>query len=216
VTFDKGAINAEIMAVSKGRDAEAIRGALAQGYRLFGENRVQEAQDKWPALRAEFPDARLHFIGHLQTNKARDAVRLFDCIETVDSERLATALAEAMREEGRRLPCLIQVNTGEEPQKGGIKPADVSAFYDFCVKEAGLEIQGLMCIPPEGDIPDLHFALLRKMRDALKLPVLSMGMSGDYEIALCYGATRVRLGTILFGQAGGAAGSDARRAISSR
>lgn len=191
---------ATLVAVSKMQPVEKIEAALIEGQRVFGENRVQDAAEVWPALRKKYPDIELHLIGHLQTNKAKLAVQTFDVIESLDSERLALALAEEMDAQGRRLPCLIQVNTGEEPQKGGINPADVEKFHAFCTSEAKLDIKGLMCIPPEGDIPELHFALLRKLRDELHLPLLSMGMSADYETAIRWGATHVRVGSAVFGE----------------
>ena len=158
---------------------------------------IQEAAEKWPNLREQYSDIALHFIGHLQTNKVKEAVALFDMIETVDSTRLATALAQEMKKQGRMVPCLLQVNTGEEPQKGGVAPKDIPALYAHCAKE-GLEIKGLMCIPPEDDVPDFHFALLHKLAGQLDVPVLSMGMSGDFPRAIRYGATHIRIGTALF------------------
>lgn len=189
-----------LVAVSKFQPPAKIKQLLIAGHRVFGENRVQEAAEKWPELRLEYADITLHLIGHLQTNKVQDAVRLFDVIETVDSERLALALKDEMARQSRNLPCLIQVNTGEEPQKGGVLPQDLENFYRFCTEEARLDIRGLMCIPPEDDIPDLHFALLRKFARALGLQDLSMGMSRDFEVALRYGATHVRVGSALFGE----------------
>jgi pyridoxal phosphate enzyme (YggS family) len=187
-----------LVAVSKGQDAEKISALIAQGQRVFGENRVREAEEKWPFLRAKHPDVELHFIGHLQTNKAGDAVALFDVIDTVDSEKLARALKDEMEKRKKNLPCFIQVNTGEEPQKGGVTPQAAPALYKFC-RDIGLNVRGLMCIPPEGDVPEPHFALLHKIGKELGLPHLSMGMSGDYEAALRFGATHIRLGTALFG-----------------
>lgn len=188
-----------LVAVSKTQPAEKIRALLLQGQRVFGENRVQEAEEKWPALRESFPDAELHFIGHLQSNKAKDAVRLCDVIETVDRESLAQALGEEMRRQNRSLPCFIQVNTGEEPQKGGVAPQTLEPLFRFCRETAGLDIRGLMCIPPAEDIPDPHFALLHKLGRELALPWLSMGMSADFPRAIRFGATHIRIGSALFG-----------------
>ncbi len=188
-----------LVAVSKFQPAEKIEALLKAGHRVFGENRVQEAEDKWPPLRGKYPDAQLHFLGHLQTNKAGEAVALFDVIETVDSEKLATALKKEMDRQNRPLPCFIQVNTGDEPQKGGVAPQNLAALYRFCKEEAGLNVQGLMCIPPVDEIPDLHFALLHKYAQELEVRNLSMGMSEDFESAIRYGATHIRVGTALFG-----------------
>lgn len=194
----RGASSVTLVAVSKQQPEARVRAALSAGQRVFGENRVQEAQARWRPLREEYGDISLHFIGHLQTNKARDAVALFDVIETVDSERLAAALKEEMERQGKNLPCFIQVNTGEEPQKGGIAPKELENLYRVC-RDMALDVQGLMCIPPEGDIPDLHFALLRKLAGGLGLSSLSMGMSADFEVAIRYGATHVRVGSAVFG-----------------
>lgn len=188
-----------LVAVSKTQPDEKVEEALAAGHRLFGENRVQEAQGRWAGRRAGFPDLRLHLIGPLQTNKVREAVALFDVIETVDREKLARALGEEMKKQGRFLPCFIQVNTGAEPQKAGILSEDLPAFYDFCVRECGLDVRGLMCIPPVDEPPALHFCLLRKLAGELNLKDLSMGMSADFEKAILAGATFVRVGSGIFG-----------------
>jgi pyridoxal phosphate enzyme (YggS family) len=188
-----------LVAVTKFHPASAVRAALDCGHRIFGENRVQEAEGKYPALRAEFPDLRLHMIGPLQTNKVRDAVALFDVIETVDRPKLAKALAHEMDRAGRQLDVMIQVNTGEEPQKAGILPADVDAFIEECRTVHGLAVRGLMCIPPVDEEPAMHFALLAQMAQRHGLEQLSMGMSADYEIAIALGATHVRVGTAIFG-----------------
>lgn len=188
-----------LVAVSKTIPPDGIREALAAGQRLFGENRVQEAEAKWPALREAFPDLRLHLIGPLQTNKAKKAVALFDAVETVDRERLAAALAEEMARSGRSLACFVQVNTGEEPQKAGVAPAEADAFIRRCREDFGLPVQGLMCIPPAGDEPAPHFALLARIAARNGLPALSMGMSHDHEVAIRFGATLVRVGTAIFG-----------------
>ena len=179
---------------------EQILPALDTGHRVFGENRVQEAAGKWPALRARYPDIVLHLIGPLQTNKVKDAVALFDVIETVDREKLARALADEFGRQGKRPDCYIQVNTGEEPQKAGVLPADIDGFIALCRDELGLPVRGLMCIPPVGEPPAPHFALLAEIAERHDLPVLSMGMSGDYEIAIAIGATHVRVGTAIFGE----------------
>jgi len=188
-----------LVAVSKTQPAEAVRAALAAGQRVFGENRVQEALDKFPGLRDRFPDLKLHLIGPLQTNKVRDAVAHCDVIETVDRPRLAEALAREMEKTGRRLPCYIEVNTGEEKQKAGVLPGEADAFIADCRERLGLPIEGLMCIPPEHEESALHFALLREIAKRNELPILSMGMSADFETAIRFGATHVRVGTAIFG-----------------
>ena len=191
-----------LVAVSKTHGAERVRELLEVGHRVFGENRVQEAEEKFPALKAEHADLRLHLIGPLQTNKARDAVALFDAIESVDRERLAATLAKEMARVGRWPACYIQVNTGEEPQKAGVLPRDLDAFVASCRDVHKLPIVGLMCIPPVEEEPALHFALLAKMAARNGLAELSMGMSADYETAVRLGATHVRVGTALFGHRG--------------
>lgn len=188
-----------LVAVSKTFDADHIRPVLEVGHRVFGENRVQEAAEKWPGLRDDFPDLTLHLIGPLQTNKVKQALDLFDVIETVDRPKLARALAREMEKQGKRLPCFIQVNTGEEPQKAGVLPGEADAFIKECVKEIGLSVVGLMCIPPVEAEPSLHFALLRKIAERNGLERLSMGMSGDYDVAVRFGATHVRVGSGIFG-----------------
>jgi len=194
-----------LVAVSKTHPAEAVREALAAGHRVFGENRVQEAQAKYPALREAFPDLVLHLIGPLQTNKVRDAVALFDVIESVDRPRVAEALAREMKRTGRRLPCLIEVNIGEEPQKSGIMPAGADDFVADCRNRLGLPIVGLMCVPPLDREPSPYFALLREIARRTDLRLLSMGMSADFETAIRFGATHVRVGTAIFGARGAAA-----------
>jgi len=191
-----------LVAVSKTHPGEAVRAALTAGQRIFGENRVQEALAKFPALRGEFPDLTLHLIGPLQTNKARDAVALFDVVQSVDRERLAASLAKEMARAGRRPDCYIQVNTGAEPQKAGVLPGDVDAFVAACRDAHKLPVVGLMCIPPLDEEPALHFALLAKMAARNGLAKISMGMSADYETAIRLGATHVRVGTALFGERG--------------
>lgn len=188
-----------LVAVSKTFDADAIRPAIALGQRVFGENRVQEAQGKWPDLREETAGLELHLIGPLQSNKAAEAVALFDVIETVDREKIARALAAEMARQGRSLRLYVQVNTGLEPQKAGIAPDDTVAFVTLCRDELGLVIEGLMCIPPADENPGPHFALLAKLAARCGLDKLSMGMSGDYEVAIGFGATSVRVGSAIFG-----------------
>jgi hypothetical protein len=188
-----------LVAVSKTHGPERVRELLAVGQRIFGENRVQEAQEKFPALKAEHPDLELHLIGPLQTNKAREAVALFDVIQSVDRERLAGVLAKEMERAGKRPTCFIQVNTGEEEQKAGILPAELDAFVASCRDVHKLPVVGLMCIPPVDEEPALHFALLRKMAERNGLSKVSMGMSADYETAVRLGATHVRVGSALFG-----------------
>ena len=188
-----------LVAVSKTHGADMVREMLQAGQRVFGENRVQEAEEKVPALKAEYPDLELHLIGPLQTNKARDAVALFDVIQSVDRERIAGALAKEMERLGRRPACYIQVNTGEEPQKAGVLPADLDAFVIACRDTHRLPVVGLMCIPPVDEEPALHFALLVKMAARNGLARISMGMSADYEMAVKLGATHVRVGSALFG-----------------
>ena len=188
-----------LVAVSKSQPDARVRAALEAGHRVFGENRVQEALGKWPGFKKEYPDARVHLIGPLQTNKVRDAVALFDVIESVDRPKLAESLAREMARSGRRPDCLVQVNTGEEPQKAGVMPSEADGFIKTCIDDLGLPVVGLMCIPPQGEEPSLHFALLAEMARRHALPVLSMGMSADFETAIRFGATHVRVGTAVFG-----------------
>ncbi|GIK82749.1 MAG: YggS family pyridoxal phosphate enzyme [Alphaproteobacteria bacterium] len=188
-----------LVVVTKTFPAETILPLIEAGHRLFGENRVQEANAKWPALKARFADIELHLIGPLQSNKAAEAVALFDVIETVDRDRIAAAIAKEAARKGRSPRLLVQVNTGEEPQKAGVAPAEAAAFVERCRREHGLAIDGLMCIPPAEDNPGPHFALLRKLARQAGVDVLSMGMSGDYETAIELGATHVRVGTAIFG-----------------
>jgi hypothetical protein len=187
------------VAVSKAQPLARVRAALEAGHRTFGENRVQEAKEKWPPLKAAFADLELHLVGPLQTNKVGDAVALFDVIETVDRPKLARALAAEMTRTGRRLTCYVQVNTGEEPQKSGVLPGDADAFIAACREEYGLPVAGLMCLPPMDEEPALHFALLAEIARRHGLPLLSMGMSADFETAVRFGATHVRIGTEIFG-----------------
>jgi pyridoxal phosphate enzyme (YggS family) len=182
-----------LVAVTKTHGPERIRPLLEAGHRVFGENRVQEAQAKWPELKRDYPDIELHLIGPLQTNKLRDAAELFDVIQTLDRPKLADAFKAA----GRVPKLMIQVNTGEEPQKAGVAPRDVAMLV---AQAKGLPLTGLMCIPPVDVEPAPHFALLAKLARAHGLPFLSMGMSGDFETAIRFGATHVRVGTALFGE----------------
>jgi pyridoxal phosphate enzyme (YggS family) len=188
-----------LVAVSKTHDADVVRPALEAGQRVFGENRVQEAKAKWPQLKAEFPDVELHLIGPLQTNKVREAVALFDVIETVDRPKLARALADEMERTGRSVPCLLQINTGLEPQKAGLHPESIDAMLRLCRDEYKLPVIGLMCIPPVDKDPAPHFRMLAEAAARNGLAVLSMGMSGDYSTAILEGATHVRVGSAIFG-----------------
>lgn len=188
-----------LIAVSKTKGPDEIEPLLAQGQRVFGENRVQEAQAKWPALKQRWPDVELHLVGQLQSNKADDAVALFDCIHALDRPSLVTALGKAMDKAGRRVPCFVQVNVGEEEQKGGCAIADLPALLDQA-RAAGIPLAGLMCIPPADIEPAPFFALLAKLAADNGLTGLSMGMSGDYETAVMLGASHVRVGTALFGE----------------
>lgn len=192
----------KLIAVSKTLDADRIEPVICAGQILFGENRVQEAQGKWPALKASSPDIELHLIGPLQSNKARDAVALFDVIHTIDRPKIARAIAVEMEQQNRRPRLLVQVNTGEEDQKAGVRPRDVVDFVRSCRDDHGLAIDGLMCIPPIDEEAALHFALLEKIARRLELPELSMGMSADFETAIGLGATYVRVGTAIFGPRG--------------
>jgi pyridoxal phosphate enzyme (YggS family) len=194
---DPGSI--KLVAITKTVPAEIIEEAIAAGQRRFGENRVQEAKSKWPALKAHHPDLELHLIGPLQSNKADEAVALFDVIETIDRPKIARALADEISRQGKRPRLFVQVNTGEEAQKAGITPQDTDSFVAQCRDEFGLNIDGLMCIPPFDEEPSPHFALLAKIAKRLGLKELSMGMSGDFAKAVLFGATYVRVGTAIFG-----------------
>ena len=195
----KPAESTSLVAVTKTVTAENVLSALAAGQRVFGENRVQEAQAKWPALRQQFPDIELHLIGPLQSNKAREAVTLFDAIHTLDRTKLAHTLRAEMDRVGRFPILFVQVNTGEEPQKAGVWPRDAAALI-ACARELKLPLKGLMCIPPADENPAPHFALLAKIAREHDLPLLSMGMSGDFELAIRFGATHVRVGSAIFGE----------------
>jgi PLP dependent protein len=195
----RAAAEITLIAVSKTRSADEIRPLLDAGHRTFGENRVQEAGIKWPELRAAYPGTELHLIGQLQSNKAADAVALFDCIHSLDRPSLAAALGKAMREQGRLVPCFIQVNIGDEPQKGGCPVAELPALLAVA-RDEGIEVIGLMCIPPADIEPAPFFALLSELAARNGLAKLSMGMSGDFATAIQLGATHVRVGTALFGE----------------
>ena len=189
-----------LVAVGKTFDADEIRPVLEEGHRVFGENRVQEAMAKWPRLKEEFGDVELHLIGPLQSNKAKDAVALFDVIETVDREKIAVALKTEMARAGKHPRLLVQVNIGLEPQKAGIAPAEAVAFVERCREVHGLAIDGMMAIPPEGVPPGPYFAHMAELAQQVGATVLSMGMSADFETAIAMGATHVRVGSALFGQ----------------
>ena len=189
----------KLVAVSKTFMPEDIKPVLEAGHRLFGENRVQEAQSKWPALRSQYENVKLHLIGPLQTNKVANAVSLFDCIETLDREKLARAIARESEKQGRKPALFIQVNTGAEPQKAGILKQDLASFVDYCRDDLNLMIDGLMCIPPVNEDAQDHFRLLADLAKKHDLSELSMGMSSDYELAIACGATFVRVGSAIFG-----------------
>lgn len=197
--FDGEPMPVTLVAVSKTFDADAIRPLLDAGQSVFGENRVQEAQGKWPGLKADYPDTELHLIGPLQSNKAKDAVALFDVIESVDREKIAAALAKEMGAQERHLPCFVQVNIGGEDQKAGVPVDEAAAFVQRCREVHGLDVRGLMCIPPAAEVPGPYFAQLAMLARDAGLAELSMGMSGDFETAIAMGATQVRVGSALFG-----------------
>ena len=188
-----------LVAVSKRQSEERILSVLAEGQKIFGENQVQEAGWRWPELREMYPDIKLHLVGGLQTNKARMAVEIFDVIESLDRPKLAASIANAASGLGRMPALFVQVNTGEEPQKGGVLPAETDAFLQDCAKNYDLSISGLMVIPPFEDDPSPHFALLAKIAERNGITGLSMGMSADFETAIAFGATHVRVGTAVFG-----------------
>ncbi|MEM1047625.1 MAG: YggS family pyridoxal phosphate-dependent enzyme [Pseudomonadota bacterium] len=188
-----------LIAISKTFGLEAIRPVIAAGHRVFGENRVQEAKGKWPGVKADYPDIELHLVGPLQSNKAKDAVALFDVIHTIDRKKIAEAIRTEMERQGRVLRLFVQVNTGDEPQKAGVAPSDADAFIAFCREDIGLKLEGLMCIPPVDDHPGPHFSLLNSIAQRNGLAGLSMGMSSDFEEAVMLGATHVRVGSAIFG-----------------
>ena len=200
VNANRPAGSVRLIAVSKVQPNERVEEVLQQGHRLFGENRVQEAASKWPDFRETFTDAKVHLIGPLQTNKLNQALELFDAIHTLDRDKLAKKLATVVQARGTCPELFIQVNTGEEPQKAGVMPADVDAFVELCRKTYDLPIEGLMVIPPVTEEPSLHFALLKKMAARNGLSGLSMGMSSDFERAIALGATHIRVGSAIFGE----------------
>jgi pyridoxal phosphate enzyme (YggS family) len=199
----RDAADVELIAVSKTFEAPGILPVLQAGHLLFGENRVQEAKQKWPALKAQFPDTKLHLVGPLQSNKVKEAVELFDAIHAIDRVKIARAIAAEMTKQAKRLQLFVQVNTGEEPQKAGVSPKEAAAFVAMCRDDLKLDIAGLMCIPPVDEEPAVHFALLAKLADELSIKGLSMGlsmgMSDDFETAIEFGATHVRVGSAIFG-----------------
>lgn len=195
----KPALATTLVAITKTHPTEIIHPALVAGQRVFGENRVQEAQAKWPAIRSDYSDIELHLVGPLQTNKVRDAIALFDAIQTLDRPKLADALRSEMDRTERAPFLFVQVNTGEEPQKSGVLPREAAALIAHA-RALKLPLKGLMCIPPANENPAPHFALLRKLGEEHDLPLLSMGMSGDFEIAIRFGATHVRVGSAIFGE----------------
>jgi pyridoxal phosphate enzyme (YggS family) len=188
-----------LIAVSKQQQEDRIEASLSYGQRVFGENRVQEAHQRWKERKKNYSDLSLHLIGPLQSNKVADAVRLFDVIHTVDRPKIATAISKEAKKQNKHIQCFIQVNTGEEPQKSGVLPGDLDNFIDFCKAESNLEIMGLMCIPPLAEEAAIHFAFLNGLASRNNLTGLSMGMSGDYEEAIKFGATHIRVGSALFG-----------------
>jgi len=195
----RNATEITLIAVSKQQPEARIESALQNGLRVFGENRVQEAQLRWQRRRPLYPELELHLIGPLQSNKAADAVALFDILHTIDRPKIAKAVKHEMDKQNRQLVCFIQVNTGEESQKSGISPKEIPDFLTFCRSEIGLNIGGLMCIPPIDEEAVMHFALMKNYAEQLSLPQLSMGMSGDFEEAVAFGATHLRVGSALFG-----------------
>ena len=206
--YDRGAYNThlkqkknvEIIAISKRQPLEKLVAALNIGHKIFGENQVQETLSKWPILKKNFQNIELHLVGPLQSNKVKDAISIFDFIQTVDREKIAKALKEEEENLKKKISYMIQINTGKEPQKSGVMPDDADDFFKYCKQDLKLNIQGLMCIPPYGEDPSIHFAYLRKKNLEYKLPYLSMGMSEDYEKAITLGATHIRVGTAIFGK----------------
>lgn len=188
-----------LIAVSKQQPEDRIELALANGYRIYGENRVQEAQLRWAERKITYPDLELHLIGPLQSNKASDAVQLFDVIHSVDREKIAQSLATEMKKQNKEIDCFIQVNTGDEPQKSGISPQETVTFVKYCQHDLNLSVKGLMCIPPAKENPAVHFGFLQHLAAQSGLAGLSMGMSADYEVAIQFGATHIRVGSAIFG-----------------
>jgi len=195
---DSGSVS--LVAVSKVQDSAAIEQALNAGHRVFGENRIQEAKEKWPPLKSRYPGVELHLIGPLQTNKVKEAVSLFDVIETIDRPKLARALKQEMVRQSVEIPCFVQINTGEEKQKTGIFPDEAVEFIEYCRRDLCIKIEGLMCIPPIDEEPALHFSLLKSIAKKAGVLNLSMGMSDDFDVAIEIGATHIRLGTLIFGK----------------
>jgi pyridoxal phosphate enzyme (YggS family) len=200
--YKRKAASVNLVAVSKTSSAQKIYQAIDLGCKIFGENYVKEAQEKWPEIKKNFPEIKLHFIGHLQSNKAGEAVDLFDCIETLDSQKLALALKKEIAKKQKNPEIFIQINIGEEPQKGGILPSEFAEFLNFCRNQCALNVTGLMCIPPSNEAASPYFALLCKMARENNLPKISMGMSADFEDAIALGSTHIRLGTAIFGARG--------------
>ena len=198
----RDAASVQLVAITKTFGAEAIAPVLEAGHRIFGENRVQEARGKWPALRTLYPGVELHLVGALQSNKAKEAVELFDAIHSVDRAKIAEAIAGEMARQGKRLDLFMQVNTGAEPQKAGVAPTEAASLLRHCREDLGLAIAGLMCIPPVEEEAGVHFAFLAKLARDLGLEGLSMGMSADFETAIAFGATHVRVGSEIFGARG--------------
>jgi len=206
--YDRGAYNThlkqkknvEIIAISKRQPLEKLVAALNTGHSIFGENQVQEAVNKWPVLKKKYKKIELHLVGPLQSNKAKDAVSIFDCIQTVDREKIAKTLKKEEENLKKKLFYMIQINTGKESQKSGVMPNYADDFFKYCTEDLKLNIKGLMCIPPYNEDPSIHFSYLRKKNLEYKLPYLSMGMSEDYEKAITFGATHIRVGTAIFGE----------------
>ncbi len=192
--------NIEIIAISKRQPLERIIAALDADHKIFGENQVKEALNKWPTLKKKYQNIKLHLVGPLQSNKVKDAISIFDFIQTVDREKIAKALKKEEENLDKKISYMIQINTGEEPQKSGIMPDDADDFFKYCKEDLKLNIQGLMCIPPYGEDSSIHFAYLRKKKLEYKLSYLSMGMSEDYEKAITFGATHIRVGRAIFGE----------------
>ena len=198
--YRQEASRVNLIAVSKTVSAEKIITAINLGCKNFGENYIKEAQEKWPEIKQKFPEIKLHFIGHLQSNKVAESLELFDCIESLDSEKLALTFKKEIAKCKKNPEFFIQINIGEEPQKSGISPLELPKFLDFCRSECALNVTGLMCIPPSNEAPSPYFALLAKMAKEHGLKKLSMGMSADFEDAIALGATHIRLGTAIFGK----------------
>lgn len=199
-TYGRDSATVNLVAVSKTVEAEKIREAIAAGVKIFGENYINEAYEKFPQIKKDFPEIKLHLVGHLQSNKAGKAVELFDCIETLDSKKLALELQKEIKKQGKNPEIYIQVNIGDEEQKSGVPIDGVLELLEFAQKNCGLNVTGLMCVPPEGETASPYFALLAKMAKVHNLKNISMGMSADYDQAIALGATHIRLGTAIFGQ----------------